>query len=136
MTYKIKAHTNFKKALKKILDKALKAEISDILENIQDNPTSFEELKHNWAGYQSAHFHRAPEYRILFKVYQCKAQQEATGEAYCQIDQHEDEEGEETENPPILRDCMGLIYFIMLGTREEFNHLYKTDKKVIQQYEL
>jgi mRNA-degrading endonuclease RelE of RelBE toxin-antitoxin system len=130
MPYKIKFHNNFKKAFKKIVDKALTEEIRGILENILANPTDFEELKHNWVGFQSVHFHRAPEYRILFKLYHCKIQQEATGEVHCDQEQHEDEETE----LPILQDCLGLIHLVMLGTREEFNNFYKMDKKGVKNY--
>ena len=85
-----------------------------------------EPLRGNWRQYQSWHFHRRPEYRIVYRTYDCRT---AENPATCALHEH-------TECQPELVDCAGLIDFVLIGTREEFNRLYKLRQKDIDQFSL
>lgn len=128
MPYKVTHRPQFAKAIRKLQKKnpRLVEEILVEADRIQANPTQYEALTANLKGFSSAHFHRNPEYRIMFKVYECQKQAEKSKEYYCElaeITQCEDR-----------KECNGLIDFVFVDTREEFNKKYKLTKKDLKNF--
>ena len=60
-----------------------------------------------------------PEYRIIYKDYSCN-----TGEA-CSL-------GIIHDNNAPLKDCLGVVDFVIVGSREDFNNYYGMSKKEIK----
>jgi len=62
---------------------------------------------------------------LIYKRYKCRL--ESDGIKKCEFDdiQHTEKE---------LENCEGLIEFILIDTRENFNKLYKMQKKDINNY--
>jgi len=76
MSYKAIYESKFEKSVKKLKKKEpqLVEEIKQICQDILENPTKEASLlTGNWTGFSSCHFHRSPEYRIIYKVYACSS---------------------------------------------------------------
>lgn len=110
MEYRVKHRTQFQKTINKLQKKnpQLVEEILDQADLIQANPKDYANLKGTLKGFKSAHFHRKPEYRILFKVYHCSKIDKKTKSFYCDL-----HEITKDNNP---KECMGLIDFIFVDT--------------------
>jgi mRNA-degrading endonuclease YafQ of YafQ-DinJ toxin-antitoxin module len=119
LEYKLSYYPQFEKSVKKIAkkDKELGQEILEQISLILKDPHSFDKLKGNLKEFNSCHFHRSPEYRILFKVYHCSII-DKKGNAVCEINEDDCPE-----------TCKGMIDLIFVETRETFNRLYKMNNK-------
>lgn len=128
MEYRIKHRPQFGKTIKKLQKKnpKLVKEILDQADLIQTNPNKYEHLSGSLKGFKSAHFHRKPEYRIMFRVYHCKKINAKTKIPYCEL-----QEITQDDDP---KECNGLIDFIFVDTREKFNRLYSLPKKLLNKY--
>jgi mRNA-degrading endonuclease YafQ of YafQ-DinJ toxin-antitoxin module len=127
MPYKAEYRTPFEKKFKKIISAELLEEVQETLQQIMTAPNDFPLLTGNLKGLRSAHFHRSPEYRIVFQVYACKLLDKKQN-AYCELELHTD------SKEPTLENCEGIINFIFLDTREAFNNLYDMGKKYIKKF--
>jgi len=122
LSYKITYRPQFEKSIKKIAktNPQLANDIFDLADKIQLEPSSYPSLKGNLSTFKSVHFHRNPEYRILFKIYECHKESKNNIHE-CLL--HEITLDSEPQN------CKGLIDFVFVETRETFNRLYKLSKK-------
>ncbi|TAH17731.1 MAG: hypothetical protein EAZ08_12930 [Cytophagales bacterium] len=118
MKYNIKFKTAFKKLAKK-LPKNIQEDTLNIADQLQQKQVKGDILTGNWKGFLSYHFHRKPEYRIVYITYDCNEN------GVCRF---------EEEHQGQVNQCLGLMEFILIATREEMNSLYKTDKKIITNY--
>lgn len=127
LEYKVTHRPQFEKSIKKLKTKnsLLVEEILAQADLIQKDPSQFEKLTGNLKGLYSAHFHRNPEYRMLFKVYECRIK-EKKADFKCSLYEFTE------DNDPT--NCKGLIDFIFVETREEFNRLYKLPKKLLAKF--
>jgi hypothetical protein len=100
--------------------------LDEVIPAIAADPSLGEILKGSWSPSQSYHFHRRPEYRIIYRVYHCNAGGESPT---CSLHH-------ETDCSPGDEACGGVINFILLGTREEFNRFYKMKRKDIDRNNL
>lgn len=126
MGYRVTHQTAFERRFKKC-PPDLQTEVLDVVApQIVNDPLVGDPLKGNWKHYQSWHFHRKPEYRIVYRVYECKVDGDPPS---CDLQDH-------TDCLPDLNQCSGLIDFVLIGTREEFNRLYKLRQKDIDQFSL
>ena len=106
-------------------------EIKQICQDILENPTKEGSLlTGNWTGFSSCHFHRSPEYRIIYKVYAYSStklrEEEETEIHICLLEEHT-----ECETP---EECQGVVSFLFVNTREVFNRIYKLPKSEIKKY--
>ena len=121
MAWKVAYRNSFLKTFKK-LPKNIQNEILDIADKIQSGDDC-EKLQYSWKDFYSCHFGRKPEYRLLYIKYKCLLN---TGDKFeCQFDDIEHTTSE-------LKNCNGLIEFVLVNTRENFNRLYKQSKKQIK----
>ena len=124
MAYKIAYRSTFERDFKK-LNSAIQNYVLDIADQIQDGTLQGEKLKGNFQGFYKIPFGHKPEYRLVYKIYDCKINKD--GNIGCIFDdvEHTIEE---------LLECNGLIEFILIKTREEMNNLYALPKKYIKHY--
>jgi hypothetical protein len=121
MSWKVSYKSSFQRVFKKI-NPNIQTEILNIADRIQSGEDG-ELLKYSWDSFYSWHFNRKPEYRLLYIRYKCLISE---GQYYkCKFDDinHSKEE---------LTNCNGLIEFVLIGTREKFNQLYKKNKQEIK----
>ena len=110
---------NFKK-----LPQSIKNEVFDLADKIQTG-YNCENLHYNWANFYACHFGRKPEYRLIYTRYKCLIKNNET--LICEFDDIEHTKKE-------LLNCNGLIEFVLIDTRENFNKLYKLSKKDVKNY--
>ena len=124
MAYKIAYRSSFERDFKK-LNSNIQNYILDIADKIQDGTLQGEKLKGNFQGFYKVPFGHKPEYRLVYKIYDCKINKD--GKADCMFDdiEHTIEE---------LLECNGLIEFILIKTREDMNNLYALPKKHVKHY--
>jgi len=118
MAWKISYRSSFLKNYKKLAPQ-IQNQILDIADKIQAGEDG-DLLNYNWSDFYAWHFNRKPEYRLIYTRYNCLIENEKT--VKCKFDdiQHTEEE---------LNACNGLIEYILIDTRENFNKLYKMSKK-------
>ncbi|MCX6213517.1 hypothetical protein [Spirosoma sp.] len=124
MGHRISRRTAFDKDIKSFKKaKNLIESIKDSINEIINDPTSGESLTGNWKGYKSYHFNRKPEIRIIYAVYPCCILGNSASSIDCllEIEADEDDKGE----------CLGVIDFVRVASREEFNNIYNLRKKFI-----
>jgi addiction module RelE/StbE family toxin len=124
MAYKVAYRSSFERDFKK-LNSGIQNFILDIADQIQDGTLQGEKLKGNFQGFYKIPFGHKPEYRLVYKIYDCKVNK--GGNLGCMYDDVEHTIGE-------LLEGNGLIEFILIKTREEMNNLYALPKKYIKHY--
>ena len=124
MAYKIAYRSSFERDFKK-LNSSIQNYVLDIADKIQEGTLQGEKLKGNFQGFYKIPFGYKPEYRLVYKIYDCKINK--GGNVGCMFDdiEHTMEE---------LLECKGLIEFILIKTREDMNNLYALPKKQIMHY--
>jgi mRNA-degrading endonuclease RelE of RelBE toxin-antitoxin system len=121
MAWKVSYKSSFLRNYKK-LPKNIQEEILNIADQIQAGENGAP-LYYNWGEFYSWHFERKPEYRLVYIRYQCLLKD---------INQCKFEDIEHINDE--LKDCDGLIEYVLIDTRENFNKLYKMSKKDIDKY--
>lgn len=126
MAYNVSRQPSFERRFKKC-PPDIQLEVLDVIApQIEANPRIGEQLRGNWRLYQSFHFHRKPEYRLIYRFYECRSSDQP---AKCTLDYH-------TDCDPVVKTCHGLIDYVLIGTREQLNNDYKLDKKSIDRFNL
>lgn len=125
--YKPQFYSSFKKVYKKNAQ-PLKTEIDTIILRLCQDPTLGETLTGNWQGFRSFHFGRKPEYRLFYRFYDCRANAQNTEQtkALCRFNLCETNEE--------IANCVGVLDFVTLATREEATQIYRLDKKEVDGY--
>ena len=124
MAYKIAYRNSFERDFKK-LKPPIQDYIRDVADKIQDGTIQGEQLKGNFQGFYKFPFGHKPEYRLVYKIYHCRVNND--GKITCMFDDIEHTTDE-------LNTCDGLIEFILVKTREEMNNLYARPKRYIKNY--
>ena len=123
MGWKVSIKGSFEKTFKKY-KAPLKEEIREIADKIEKGQDG-NPLGYNWGEFYSWHFGSKPEYRLVYIRYKCLIK---SGNALkCKFDDIEHTEKE-------LSTCNGLIEYVLIDTRENFNKLYKIRKKDVDNY--
>ena len=121
MRYKIAYRSSFERDLKSFKkDKSLKLAIKDRLEALVNNPTMGVPLVGQWSGFYKLAFHDRPALRILYVIYPC-----------CPLDVKEQDSCRFDDLPfddPTSTECLGMVEFVFVRTREECNNLYAKGK--------
>ncbi len=123
MAWKISYRNSFLKNYKK-LPPQIQNQILDIADTIQ-NGKDGDLLSYQWADFYAWHFNRRPEYRLIYTRYKCLFDNDIN--IKCKFDDIEHSQSE-------LETCNGLIELVLIDTRENFNKLYKLNKKEITNY--
>lgn len=123
MAWKVSYRSSFLKNYKK-LPPQIQNQILDIADKIQAGEDG-DLLNYNWADFYAWHFNRRPEYRLVYSRYKCLIKNGKT--IKCKFDDIEHTEKE-------LKSCDGLIEYVLIDTRENFNKLYKMSKKDVNKY--
>jgi hypothetical protein len=97
----------------------------DIADKIQNGTVQGEKLKGNFQGFYKFPFGHKPEYRLVYKIYNCKINEDDNLKCMFDDIEHTIEE---------LIECNGLIEFVLIKTREKMNNLYAQPKKLIKNY--
>ena len=124
MAYKVSFRNSFERDFKKLKPNTQEF-ILDIADKIQDKTVQGEKLKGNFKSFYKFPFGYKPEYRLVYKIYQCLTNK--GGKPTCMFDDIE-------HTPEELSTCDGLIEFVLVKTREEMNNLYAQSKKQIKNY--
>jgi len=124
MAYKIAFRNSFERDFKK-LKPLIQNFVFDVADKIQERTLHGEQLKGNFQGFYKFPFGHKPEYRLVYKIYDCRIVSD--GKPACMFDDIEHTMGE-------LLECSGLIEFVLIKTREEMNNLYSKPKKYIRNY--
>ncbi len=124
LAYSVTHQSAFKRKLKKLPAEVLAEVLDNVAPQIVANPAAGSELIGNWKPFRAFHFHRKPEYRLIYRLYDCRS---LDNPPTCDLLDH-------TACDPMLEDCSGLIDFVLIGTREEFNRYYKLSRKEINGY--
>jgi len=124
MAYKIAYRSSFERDFKK-LKPAIQNFVLDIADKVQNGTLQGEKLKGNFQEFYKIPFGHNPEYRLVYKIYNCRISE--NGNPTCLFDdiEHTIEE---------LIKCNGLIEFVLIKTREKMNNLYSLPKKHIKNY--
>ena len=124
MAYKISFLSSFDRDFKK-LNPRVQNFILDISDKIQEGSLQGEKLKGNFKGFYKFPFGHNPEYRLVYKIYNCRTYKD--GNPVCMFDdiEHTLEE---------LLECNGLIEYVLIKSREEMNNLYSQSKKHVKKY--
>jgi mRNA-degrading endonuclease RelE of RelBE toxin-antitoxin system len=124
MAYKIAYRSSFERDFKK-LNSNIQNYVLDIADKIQAGTVQGEQLKGNFQGFYKFPFGHKPEYRLVYKIYDCRISK--NGNLECMFDdiEHSIEE---------LIECNGLFEFILIKTREKMNNLYAQPKKLVKNY--
>ncbi|GHT29830.1 hypothetical protein FACS189415_5970 [Bacteroidia bacterium] len=122
MAYKVSFRSSFQRDFKK-LPKPLQGYILNLADGIQVGKIEGEKLKGNFRDFYKFPFGHKPEYRLVYKIYQCLVKKKGVLE--CQFDdvEHTSEE---------LQSCNGLIEFVLVKSREEMNNLYDQPGKYVK----
>ena len=99
--------------------------VLDLADKIQIGTLQGEKLKGNFRGFYKYPFGHRPDYRLVYKIYDCKTYKEGAPKCMFNDIEHTVEE---------LLTCDGLIEFILVKTREEMNNIYAQSKKQIKSY--
>ena len=124
MAYKIAYRSNFERDFKK-LDYRVQNYVLDVADKIQNGTLQGERLKGSFQGFYKFPFGHKPEYRLVYKIYDCRISKD--GNPKCMFDDVE-------HTAEKLLTCSGLIEFVLIKTREEMNNLYSQSKKHIKIY--
>lgn len=127
--YKVNTHNAFEKNFRK-LNPASKETVLTELENIQANPQIGESMKGNLnkLDIKKRPIKKTnPEYRVLYKVYNCTDSDKNQKKLVCQ-------HGVTHANIEELNACNGLVDFIICGPREMFNNFYKLPLDKLKKY--
>ena len=124
MAYKVSFRSSFERDFKK-LKTHVQDFVLDIADKIQDGTQQGERLKGNFQGFYKFSFGHKPEYRLVYKIYDCRINKD--GNPACMFDDIEHAEEE-------LLECNGLIEFVLIKTREEMNNLYSQPKKYVRNF--
>ena len=124
MAYKIAFRSSFERDFKK-LKPLIQNFILDIADKIQEGTLQGEKLKGNFKEFYKFPFGHKPEYRLVYKIYDCRIDQD--GKSACIFNDIE-------HMPKELLECSGLIEFVLLKTREDMNNLYAQPKKYIRNF--
>jgi len=124
MAYKIAFRNSFEQDFKK-LNPYVQNFVLDIADRIQNGRLQGERLKGSFKGFYKFPFGHRPEYRLVYKIYDCRTYKD--GNPACTFDdiEHTFEE---------LLVCSGLIEYVLIKSREEMNNLYAKQKKHIKNY--
>ncbi|GHV48636.1 hypothetical protein FACS1894181_04940 [Bacteroidia bacterium] len=122
MAYKVSFRSNFQRDFKK-LPLPLQNYILSIADDILTGKIEGERLKGNYRDFYKYPFGHKPEYRLVYKIYQCLIKK--NGILECQFDDVE-------HTPEELQFCNGLIEFVLIKSREEMNNLYDQPKKYVR----
>ena len=122
MAYKVAHRSSFERDFKK-LKTSVQDFVLDIADQIQNKTLQGEKLKGNFQGFCKFSFGHKPEYRLVYKIYDCRIEKD--GNPQCIFDDVEHTIDE-------LLNCNGLIEFILIKTREEMNNLYAQSKKYVK----
>ncbi|MDR1810861.1 MAG: hypothetical protein LBR34_10780 [Prevotella sp.] len=122
MAFKVSYRSSFQKDFKK-MPLALRDYVLNIADDIQSGKITGEKLKGNYKDFYKFPFGHKPEYRLVYKIYNCLVRK---GRSFsCQFDDIEHTEAE-------LQTCNGLIEFVLIKSREEMNNLYDCSKKYVK----
>jgi|GEM_PF-1656164 len=125
MPFKVSYHKSFERDLKDFKqNKKQKEEILKTLQHIVENPLDGKSLLGQWKNFYNFSFANKPELRILYVVYPC-CPIDIKDRQQCRFDDVE------TNNVQTL-ECLGLIDFVFVKTREACNNLYAKDKRYIK----
>ena len=117
MTYKIAYRSSFERDLKAFKkDKSLKEAIRTHLQKLVENPTIGDPLVGAWSGFYKLPFHDRPALRILYVIYPC-CPFDVKERHLCRFDELSIDE-------PTPAECLGMVEFVFVRTREECNNLY------------
>lgn len=123
MAWKVSKRGSFDKTFKKykkpLIDEIL--EIADKIERGEDGDV----LHFNWADFYSWHFGDKPQYRLVYTRYQCSIKSGKSPR--CKFDDIEHTAKE-------LSTCDGLIEYVLVDTRENFNRIYKMRRKDVDKF--
>ena len=120
MAYKVNQHNSFEKGFKKI-DAQHHIDFLDHCDALTANPLIGENTKgalHTLGMKKYKITSTNPQYRILYKVYTCEKPPAKNKKFICSNHR-------EHENQREYNECNGIVDFILCGTREMFNNLYK-----------
>lgn len=121
MSYNISYSSAFAKDIKGYKKSPqIKAAILGAIDEILKSPEGGELLKGQWDGFMKYSFHKSPEFRIIYHLYDCCRN--------CDMQKCDLHETPKT--------CIGHINFVFAKTREECNNLYRKDKKYISNFDL
>jgi len=124
MAYKIALRSSFDRDFKK-LNPRIQNFVLDVADKIQNGTLQGEKLKGNFKEFYKFPFGHKPEYRLVYKIYNCRILN--NGSPACMFNDIEHTIDE-------LLECNGLIEFVLIKTREEMNNLYAQPKKHIKNY--
>lgn len=124
MAYKISYRSSFGHDFKK-LKPQVQNFVLNIADKIQNGTLQGEKLKGNFQGFYKFPFGHKPEYRLVYKVYDCKLNTDENPKCMFDDIEHTIEE---------LLECNGLIEYVLIKTREEMNNLYAQSKKQVKYY--
>jgi len=124
MAYKISFRSSFERDFKKLTSRVQNF-VLDVADKIQEGTLQGQPLKGNFQEFYKFPFGHKPEYRMVYKMYDCRIVK--NGNPTCMFDdiEHTIEE---------LLECNGLIEFVLIKTREEMNNLYAQPKKRVRNY--
>jgi len=124
MAYKIAYRSCFERDFQK-LKSGIQGYVLDIADRIQAGTLQGEKLKGNFQGFYKFPFGHKPEYRLVYKIYECRINKEKNPKCMFDDIEHTTEE---------LLECDGLIEFVLIKTREKMNNLYALPKKYVKNY--
>ena len=124
MAYKIAYRSSFERDFKK-LKLGIQNYVLDIADKIQNGILQGEKLKGNFQGFYKFPFGHKPEYRLVYKIYDCRITKAGNPECLFNDIEHTIKE---------LLECDGLIEFVLIKTREEMNNLYALSRKHVKNY--
>ena len=122
MAYKVAYRSSFERDFKK-LKLPVQNFVLDIAEQIQKETLHGEKLKGNFQGFYEFSFGHKPEYRLVYKIYDCRIGKDENVKCLFDDIEHTKEE---------LLNCNGLIEYVLIKTREEMNNLYAQSKKYVK----
>jgi mRNA-degrading endonuclease RelE of RelBE toxin-antitoxin system len=122
MAHKVAYRSSFERDFKK-LEIPIQNFVLDVADRIQNMLLQGEKLKGNFQTFYKFPFGHKPEYRLIYKIYDCRINMK--GVPKCMFDdvEHTTEE---------LLACDGLIEFVLIKSREEMNNLYGKSKKYVK----
>ena len=124
MAYKVSFRSSFERDFKK-MKPHIQNFVLDIADKIQDGSLQGEKLKGNFQGFYKFPLGHKPEYRLVYKIYDCRISKDGNPTCMFEDIEHTAEE---------LLECNGLIEFVLIKTREEMNNLYAQSKKYVKNY--
>jgi len=124
MAYKISYRSSFERDFKK-LKPLIQNFVLDIADKIQNGTLQGEKMKGNFREFYKFPFEHKPEYRLVYKIYNCKINKDKNPKCMFDDIEHTIEE---------LLECNGLIEFVLIKTREKMNNLYAQSKKHLKNY--